>query len=278
MASKSLLLKRAEQSPAQADALAYRDFMPRDGRGLPVDQNKPGAFRFQCSLGSCHDRRIEEEVLHQVPKNKSYIKQSDLKMIPVLTKEQEDEMYKNQKEKSAIDLMYDACMKEMKYLERNVGRWAREETAKNAGVPAKRNAQSVASARGLKSSKQEEVPAAMTGANRQKGIKTSQVFRTQGEEDSIMQLMKEAHDAEKMRNIARNARAVARKEIEAHLNEEEKSAVAVRMGHVDHHMYLDENSSKEAPDPEDHPDRIVYAPVKPIRHDDSSRGAKGKDD
>ena len=62
-------------------------------------------------------------------------------------------MYKNQKEKSAIDLMYDACMKEMRALERNVGRWAREETAKNAGVPAKRNAQSVASARGLKGSK-----------------------------------------------------------------------------------------------------------------------------
>ena len=140
MASKSLLLKRVEQSPAQADTLAYRDFMPRDARGLPVDHNKPGAFRFQCSLGSCHDRRIEEEVRYQVPKNKSYIKQSDLKMLPVLTKEEEDEMYKNQKEKSAIDLMYDACMKEMRYLERNVGRWAREETAKNAGVPAKRNA------------------------------------------------------------------------------------------------------------------------------------------
>ena len=117
----------------------------------------------------------------------------------------------------------------------------------------------------------------MTGANRQKGIKTSQIFRTQGEEDSVVQLMKEAHDAEKMRDIAKNAREVARKELASHLNEEEKSAVAARLGHVDHHMYLDDNSSKEAPDPEDHPDQIVYAPVRTIRHDDSNLGTKGKD-
>ena len=109
--------------------------------------------------------------------------------------------------------MYDACMKEMRYLEKNVGRWAKEETAKNSGVPQKKNTSSVASARGKKSSKNEEVPAAMTGSNRQKGIKTSVIFRTQGEEDSIMQLMTEAHDAEKMRDIAKNAREVARKEI-----------------------------------------------------------------
>ena len=62
--SKSLLLKRTDEPPAQTHDLAYRDFMPRDVRGLPVEQGKPGAHRFQVSLGSCHDRRIEEEVLY----------------------------------------------------------------------------------------------------------------------------------------------------------------------------------------------------------------------
>ena len=95
IASKSLLLKRVEQSPMDARKLAYRDFMPRDQKGMPVEENQPGAYRFQCNLGSCHDKRIEEEVQFIVPKDKSYIKSSDLKMIPMLTKEQEDEMYKN---------------------------------------------------------------------------------------------------------------------------------------------------------------------------------------
>ena len=117
-------------------------------------------------------------------------------------------------------LLRSGLKKEMRYLEKNVGRWAREETAKNSGMPQKRNAQSVASARGLKGSKQEDVPAAMTGANRQKGIKTGKIFRTQAEEDSIMQLMKEAHEAEKMKEMAKNAREVARKEIESHMDEE----------------------------------------------------------
>ena len=95
----------------------------------------------------------------------------------------------------------------------------------------------------------------MTGGGRQKGIKTSKIFRTQAEEDSIMQLMTEANEAEKMRDIAMNAREAARKEIQQHLNEEEKSAVDIRMGHIDHHMYLDDGSSKEgAPDPDEHPD------------------------
>ena len=55
------------------------------------------------------------------------------------------------------------------------------------------------------------------------------------------------------------------------MNEEEKSEVAHRMQHIDHHMYLDETSSKEGPpDPEEHPDKIVYAPVKPVKHEEST--------
>ena len=78
-----------------------------------------------------------------------------------------------------------------------------------------------------------------------------------------------------MRDLAKNAREAARKEIQAHMNEEEKSEVVRRMQHIDHHMYLDDHSSKEgAPDPEEHPDKIVYAPVKPIKHDEPSQAGR----
>ena len=55
--------------------------------------------------------------------------------------------------------------------------------------------------------------------------------------------MTEANEAEKMRDIAKNAREAARKEIQQHLNEEEKSVEDIRMSRIDHHMYLDDHSS-----------------------------------
>ena len=71
------------------------------------------------------------------------------------------------------------------------------------------------------------------------------IFRTQVEEDSIMTLMKEAQMAEKMKEIAEKAREVAKKQIEKYtnLNHDEKSDAALRLKQIDHHMYLDENSS-----------------------------------
>ena len=65
-------------------------------------------------------------------------------MIPVLSHKEEAEKYKNKKEKSAIDIMYDSIMKDMRYLEQNVGRLAREDTSKNTGVMQKKNTMSVA--------------------------------------------------------------------------------------------------------------------------------------
>ena len=205
--SKSLMVQRGvSSSPKNLSELGYRDFMPRDAKGMPVDDGKPGAYRFLCNLGSCYDKHIDEELLYHVPKHKSYIKQSDLRVIPQMTPEEEAQQYRLQKEKGAIDIMYDQCMREMRYLEKNVGRWAREETAKKSGLPPRLNHPSVAEARGLKQADADEVPACITGGNKQKGIKTSTVFRTQAQEDAIRQLMREANEAEKLREIAKNAR------------------------------------------------------------------------
>ena len=102
-----------------------------------------------------------------------------------MTAEEEAEQYRMQKEKSAIDIMYDQCMKDMRYLERNVGKWAREETAAKSGLPPRLNHPSVAEARGLKKADTDEAPANITGGNKQKGIKTSTIFRTQAQEDAI---------------------------------------------------------------------------------------------
>ena len=74
---------------------------------MPVDDGKPGAHRFMCNLGSCYDKNIDEAMLYHVPKNKSYIKQSDLKIIPYMTPEEEIQHSRQQKEKSAIDIMYE---------------------------------------------------------------------------------------------------------------------------------------------------------------------------
>lgn len=55
------------------------------------------------------------------------------------------------------------------------------------------------------------------------------------------------------------------------MDEEEKLDADLRLEKIDQHMYLDDNSSAgPLPDPEEHPDRIVYAPVKPvtIKHED----------
>ena len=81
--------------------------MPHDKEGMPVDDGKPGAHRFMCNLGSCYDKNIDEAMLYHVPKNKSYIKQSDLKIIPYMTPEEEIQHSRQQKEKSAIDIMYE---------------------------------------------------------------------------------------------------------------------------------------------------------------------------
>ena len=75
--------------------------------------------------------------------------------------------------------------------------------------------------------------------------------------------MKEAREAEKMRDISTNAREMAKRELEKHLNlfGDEPEESVVRMQHIDHHMYLDD-SSAGPPDPAEHPDKIVYAPVR----------------
>ena len=64
-----------------------------------------------------------------------------------MTKEKELEQYKNQKEKSAIDIMYDVCMLEMRQLSKNVGKWAKEDSQNDSGLQ-KRGSVSVAEARG----------------------------------------------------------------------------------------------------------------------------------
>ena len=59
--SKSLMVQRAAGSfPQSLDELGYRDFMPRDVKGMPIEDGKPGAYRFLCNLGSSYDKYIDE--------------------------------------------------------------------------------------------------------------------------------------------------------------------------------------------------------------------------
>ena len=56
-------------------------------------------------------------------------------------------------------------MREMRYLERNVGRWAREEAAKKSGLPPRLSHPSVEQVRNQKQSDEEENPASNAGGN-----------------------------------------------------------------------------------------------------------------
>ena len=200
-------------------------------------------------------------MLYNIPKNKSFLRSTDLQIKPVMTKEKELEIYRTQKEKSAIDLMYDVCMKEMRDLHRNVGKWAKEDSQQDKGI-SKNNTISVAEARG-KVVKRTADPSGL-GGNKQKGIKTGKIFRTQAEEEAIHELMREAREAEKSRDITNNARELAKRELERHLNliGDDEDATSKRMQKIDHHLYLDEASSAGPPDPSENPDKIKYAPVR----------------
>ena len=76
--------------------------------------------------------------------------------------------------------------------------------------------------------------------------------------------MREASEAEKLRVIAKNARQVAKKEIEKHMNMEEKTEAAKRMEQIDSHMYYDE---KDHVDPNEAPEQLRYAPVRNVQRD-----------
>ena len=80
--------------------------------------------------------------------------------------------------------------------------------------------------------------------------------------------MEEASEAEKLRNIAKNARHVAKQEIEKHMDMQEKTEAAKRLEQIDSHMYFDE---KDHIDPNEAPEQIKYAPVRNVKKESKER-------
>ena len=96
----------------------YEDFMPRDHKGKPIKENKAGALRFSCKLGSCYDSLIEETMNSIVPKHKSYLKEKDLINVQKPTKEQIMAKDKKEKAKTAVDIMFGMVVKEHNLMEK----------------------------------------------------------------------------------------------------------------------------------------------------------------